>query len=177
MIDHLAELKAAGVDSIKIEGRMKSLYYTAVVTRAYRKHLDALENPAPPSASELTLYRDDLFHVSHREYCTGFYFGRGEVERPTEAEYQEHHVFLGIIGREASPGVYEIDIRNQIRAGETIEYIGPGLSLARDSAYTLLDENGEPLPKADHGHSVRIRPSVPVQPGYIVRHPRSALPD
>jgi putative protease len=173
MIDHLAELKAAGVDAVKIEGRMKSLYYTAVVTRAYRRGLEALENPAAaPSAEELAAYREDLFRVSHREYCTGFYFGRGEVQRPTEAEYQEHHVFLGIIGREVQPGVYEMDLRNQIRAGGVIEYIGPGLPFAADSGYTLLDENGAPLEKADHGHRVFLRPGVPVEPGYIIRQAR-----
>jgi putative protease len=174
MIDHLAELKAAGVDAIKIEGRMKSLYYTAVVTRAYRKHLNALENPAaPPSAGELAAYREDLFRVSHREYCSGFYFGRGEVQRPTEAEYQEHHVFLGTIGREVSPGVYEMDLRNQLCAGGTIEYIGPNLPSAPDSGYSLFGEDGLPCGKADHGHAVRIRPGIPVAPGYIIRSARA----
>ena len=168
MIDHLAAIKDAGVDAIKIEGRMKSLYYTAVVTRAYRKHLDALQGQSIP-VEDLAAYRDDLFKVSHREYCTGFYFGRGEVMRPTEAEYQEHHVFLGILGAETSPGEYALDIRNQIHAGETIEYIGPALPCAADKAYTLLGEDGDTLAKADHGHSVRIRPGIPVQSGYIIR--------
>ncbi|MCL1818850.1 MAG: U32 family peptidase C-terminal domain-containing protein [Spirochaetaceae bacterium] len=171
MIDHLPAIKAAGIDAIKIEGRMKSLYYTAVVTRAYRKHLDALEGrPVPPE--DLAAYREDLFKVSHREYCTGFYFSRGEVERPTEAEYQEHHVFLGTIGAETSPGVYALDIRNQIHAGGTIEYIGPGLPCAADSAYTLIGEDNETLAKADHGHNVRLRPGIPVQNGYILRRVR-----
>jgi putative protease len=172
MIDHLADIRAAGIDSVKIEGRMKSLYYTAVVTRAYRKHLDALEGRAEIRPEDLALYREDLFKVSHREYCTGFYFGKTEAARPTEAEYLEHHVFLGIIGREVQPGVYEMDIRNQIPAGAEIEYIGPGLPRAADSGYTLLGEEGEVLEKADHGHNVRIRPAVPVMPGYIVRRPR-----
>jgi putative protease len=172
MIDHLAEIRAAGLDSVKIEGRMKSLYYTAVVTRAYRKHLDALEGRADIRPEDLAAYREDLFRVSHREYCTGFYFGRGEVQRPTEAEYQEHHVFLGIIGRQTQPGVYEMDIRNQISAGAEIEYIGPGLPCAADLRYTLLGEDGETLEKADHGSGVRIRPGIPVRPGYIVRRAR-----
>ncbi|MDR1933766.1 MAG: U32 family peptidase [Spirochaetales bacterium] len=178
MIDHLAKIKTAGIDAVKIEGRMKSLYYTALVTRAYRKHLDALEAGCAGrpdlSAQDLAVYREDLFRVSHREYCTGFYFGRGEVQRPTEAEYLEHHVFLGTIGREVSPGVYEMDIRNQIPAGGTIEYTGPSLHCAGDSAYVLLGEDGLPLPKADHGHKARIRPGVPVQPGYIMRRAKTA---
>lgn len=177
MIDHLADLKAAGVDAVKIEGRMKSLYYTAVVTRAYRKHLDALETTGAdrpcPGPRELAACREDLFRVSHREYCTGFYFGRGEVQRPTEAEYQEHHVFLGIIGREVSPGLYAVDVRNQIRAGGAIEYIGPSLPRAVDSGYTLSGEDGTPLEKADHGQAVFIQPDIAVEPGCIIRLPRA----
>jgi putative protease len=167
MIDHLGELKAAGVDSIKIEGRMKSLYYTAVVTRAYRKQLDLLEKKSDGLA--LAEYRSDLFHVSHREYCTGFYFGKSEVEHPTEKNYLRSHIFLGIIGRQVSDGVYELDIRNQIVTGQPIEYIGPDMPCVEDSTFELMDQNGGPLQKADHEYVVRIKPGVPVQPGYIIR--------
>lgn len=166
MIDHLPAIRAAGVDSVKIEGRMKSLYYTAVVTRAYRKHLDAI---AGGPAADLAGYREDLFNVSHREYCTGFHFGRGEVERPTESSYHQHHVFLGTVGRESAPGVYLLDLRNQILAGQEIEYIGPDLPYVRDNSFTLLDEEGSPLAKADHGHTVRLKPGRPVREGYILR--------
>ncbi|GHU67978.1 peptidase U32 [Spirochaetia bacterium] len=167
MIDHLGELKSAGVDSIKIEGRMKSLYYTAVVTRAYRKQLDALcANSAKDDTAD---YRRDLFQVSHREYCTGFYFGKSEVERPTDKDYLSGHAFLGIIGLEVSDGIYELDIRNQIASGQPIEYIGPDLPYTKDSAFELLDEKGVSIKKADHEHMVRIKPGVPVQPGYIIR--------
>ena len=149
---------------------MKSLYYTAVVTRAYRKHLDALSGTAPADLAE---YRDDLFKVSHREYCTGFFFGRGEIDRPTESDYREHHVFLGTVGRETRPGVYALDIRNRITAGSPVEYIGPDLLRARDEAFTLLDESGRPLDKADHGHTVFLKPGLPVREGFILRRPRS----
>jgi putative protease len=168
MIDHLGELKSAGVDSIKIEGRMKSLYYTAVVTRAYRKQLDAL-CPCAATGDDPAAYRTDLFHVSHREYCTGFYFGKSEVERPTETDYLMGHVFLGIIGPQVSDGIYELDIRNQIAIGQTIEYIGPDLPYIEDSTFELIDENGNSLKKADHEHIICIKPGVSVQPGYIIR--------
>jgi putative protease len=169
MIDHLGELKSAGVDSVKIEGRMKSLYYTAVVTRAYRKHLDALDGKLAVSANDLAAYRADLFQVSHREYCTGFYFGRDEVEHPTEIDYQMNHVFLGIIGKQVSDGVYELDIRNQIAVVMAIQYIGPDEPFMLDLNFTLLDESGTSIQKADHEYTIRIKPSVRVQPGYIIR--------
>jgi putative protease len=126
--------------------------------------LDALCTGDDPAA-----YRADLFHVSHREYCTGFYFGRNEVERPTEIDYLTSHIFLGIIGPQVSDGLYELDIRNQIAAGQTIEYIGPDLPFIEDSTFELMDENGGFVKKADHEHVIRIKPGVPVQPGYIIR--------
>ncbi|HBG66031.1 MAG TPA: peptidase U32 [Treponema sp.] len=79
MIDHLAQLKSAGVDSLKIEGRMKSVYYVAIVTSAYRKALDALEGTI--SAEEAAPFREELFNVSHRPFSTGFYFGREEADK------------------------------------------------------------------------------------------------
>ncbi len=78
MIDHLAELKKAGVDSLKIEGRMKSVYYVAMITRAYRKALDALDGKI--SAGESRPFIDELYKVSHRPYATGFYFSRDDAD-------------------------------------------------------------------------------------------------
>ena len=79
MIDHLAEFKKAGVDSLKIEGRMKSIYYVAQITRAYRKALDALDGKL--TAEEAQPFIDELYNVSHRPYGTGFYFGRTEADK------------------------------------------------------------------------------------------------
>ena len=78
MIDHLADLKKAGVDSLKIEGRMKSIYYVALITRAYRKALDALENKI--SEEDARPFVDELYKVSHRPYGTGFYYNKAEAD-------------------------------------------------------------------------------------------------
>ncbi len=166
MIDHLDRIRETGVDAIKIEGRMKSLYYTAIVTRAYRKHLDALAgNPV----ADLELYRQDVFRVSHREYCTGFYFGKSEVEKPAGTLYKEHHVFLGTIGDMHLNGTYELDLRNRIETGQPIEYIGPSVPFLKDDAFTLLDIEGNPIQAASHGQKVYLKPGIPVEPGYIIR--------
>ena len=78
MIDHLAELKKAGVDSLKIEGRMKSAYYVAMITRAYRKALDALDGKI--SGEQAKPFIDELYKVSHRPFATGFYFNRADAD-------------------------------------------------------------------------------------------------
>ena len=97
MIDHVKELEDAGLSSLKIEGRMKSVYYVAVVTRAYRKALD--------NAPDLDSYKRDIFDVSHREYTTGFFFSdrpieerKDDVSRPTSYGYERNYTFLGTIG-------------------------------------------------------------------------------
>lgn len=78
MIDHLAELKKAGVDSLKIEGRMKSAYYVAMITRAYRKALDALDGKI--AEKEAKPFVDELYKVSHRPFATGFYFNKADAD-------------------------------------------------------------------------------------------------
>ncbi len=98
MIDHLAEMKAAGVDSLKIEGRMKSLYYAAVVTRAYRKRLDALEGRC--AESEAAPFVKELRNVAHREFSTGFYFSKDDANRTTGGETASPYLLAGTIGKE-----------------------------------------------------------------------------
>ena len=79
MIDHLADFKKAGVDSLKIEGRMKSVYYVALITQAYRKALDELEGVIPKGASKA--YIKELYNVSHRPFSTGFYYNRADADK------------------------------------------------------------------------------------------------
>lgn len=170
MIDHLRELRDAGVDSLKIEGRMKSLYYTAMVTRAYRKALDHMEDPGSVTAREAADYRDELFKVSHREYSTGFFFDKEEIEAPTEKAYQRSYTLLGTVGPPVSDhGEWKLEVNNKIRSGEEIEFVGPDILYAADKDFVLIDEEGEICSEADHGKVYTLRPSVPVKEGYIIR--------
>lgn len=168
MINHLPQLKDAGVDSLKIEGRMKSLYYTAIVTRAYRKGLDALEGKFHGNLQE---YREELFKVSHREFSTGFYFGKNEIEQTTTKSYQRSHLFLGVVGEEISPGRFEVEVKNKIYASDKIEIIGPDILFRRGDSHIFRDPQGRPAAEADHGKVYTFESSLPVKPGYILRKP------
>ena len=166
MIGHLKELKDAGVDSIKIEGRMKSIYYTAVITRAYRKQLDYIdgiseEDPKP--------YVDEIFKVSHREFSTGFYYGRDEIEMPTFKSYMSEAQFLGSIDEKVEEGLYRLDVKNQILSSYNIEYIGPDLLYLQDEGFTLLDEDMQVVPKTDHGKIAYLKTDKKLKKGYIIR--------
>ena len=98
MINHLADMKAAGLDSLKIEGRMKSTYYVAMVTRAYRKALDALEGKI--SAEEAAPFIAELENVSHRESTTGFYYKKTDADKTTSGASDSKYQLAAQIGKE-----------------------------------------------------------------------------
>ncbi len=170
MIDHLDAMKKAGVDSLKIEGRMKSLYYTALVTRAYRKRIDAVEGKI--SDAEAEPFVAELYNAAHREFGTGFYFSKDDANKTTRGETKSPYMLAGTIGRkiEGTEGDFEFISMNKIEAGVPLEYIGPDLCSIEDSTYTLLDpETREARSWVCHGHPCILRTSKPVGERYIVR--------
>ncbi|MBN1799203.1 MAG: U32 family peptidase C-terminal domain-containing protein [Spirochaetales bacterium] len=166
MVHHLKSLSDAGVDAIKIEGRMKSVYYTAIVTRAYRKALDKL---LKKSDEDITAYIAELDKVSHREFWTGFFFEKQEIQKPTLTSYIRSYAFLGTVGEQSRPGQYKLYVKNQIRADDTIEYIGYDVCFIKDNKFLILDENREPVEKADHGKEYYLKTAKKIKPGYIIR--------
>ncbi|NCN04393.1 MAG: U32 family peptidase [Spirochaetales bacterium] len=167
MIDYLQDFAKAGVDSIKIEGRMKSLYYTALVTRAYRwgmDHIDAdpVENP----------YRIDLYEVSHREYNTGFYFDRSSVNIGTmDTAYQRSHLFLGSIEGQKETGAYLVGVKNSFSDQDTIEVLGPSLPATSlfPGDFSLLNSSGDPTPRIGSERGGYLVCSQPLETGFLLR--------
>lgn len=171
MIDYMQDLYDAGVDSVKIEGRMKSLYYAAMVTRAYRKEIDRVSGADSnlTSANDTRPFREELYKVSHREFSTGFYFGSEEISKPNEISYARSHMFLGTIGAELSPGRHILHVKNQIRRDDILEYIGPNILFISESDFVIYNRDGEAVEQADHGKYYEIQSSAEISEGYIVR--------
>lgn len=170
MIDHLDAMKKAGVDSLKIEGRMKSIYYTALVTRAYRKRIDAIEGRI--SEAEAEPYVGELYNAAHREFGTGFYFSKDDANKTTRGETKSPCTLAGTIGKKiaGTEGDYEFISMNKIDSGIPLEYIGPDLCSISDTDYVLLDpETGEERAWVCHGHPCIIRTAKPVRERFIVR--------
>ncbi len=173
MIDYLADMKRAGVDSLKIEGRMKSLYYTALVTRAYRKQIDSVEGRI--SAEEAKPFVDELYNAAHREFGTGFYFSKDDANKTTRGETTSPYMLAGTIGKKADNNAdgtadWEFISMNKIDSGVPLEYIGPDLCSIADTDYTLIDpETGEARDWVCHGHPCILRTSAPVSERFIVR--------
>jgi putative protease len=171
MIDHLQDLEDAGVDSCKIEGRMKSIYYVAVVTRAYRKALDAQKGAQVP---DLERFIEELDRVSHREYSTGFFFDKDEIEIPARTSYVRTHLLMGSFEEHLADHRYVLNVKNRITVGEPLECIGPDEPGIQLDTYRIYDTSGTPVEYADHRDQYVIETDAPVGEGYILRKPWSA---
>ena len=146
MGEHLQELLDAGVDSLKIEGRNKSAYYVAVVTNAYRAALDAAMAGKP--APEWAL--DEVVQVSHREYCTGFFYGRENAcQRYADSSYVRNCDVVAVVNRWENGRLY-LTQRNRFFAGDTLEIVSPGQPPVTVTAQGLQNEDGESIETANH---------------------------
>lgn len=136
-IDHLKELMEAGIDCIKIEGRAKSPYYAAIVSGAYRHCIDdvfAGNDPDP-------IWRDEVEHVSHRVYSTGFYFGfPGQYTE--NSRYIRDWQICAIVESCDKTGLAVCSLRNKFREGDILEAVGPDLRPFQIQAMGMKDENG-----------------------------------
>lgn len=127
LLEHIPAIVSTGVHSLKIEGRMKGINYVASVLRVYRKALDEyLSNPDAWSCRSEWL--GELAKLSHRGYTTGFLFGQPKnVGQEYESAYIRSHDFVGVVDEILSDGAIVITVRNQIKNGDMIEFIGPGM--------------------------------------------------
>lgn len=121
MIDHLGELADAGVTSFKIEGRMKTAYYTAAVTNAYRRAIDRLEAGLEPDST----LKEELAKAANREFTTGFYFGPVQQgQRYESSKCRQSHEFSAVVL--SSDGEYlTLEQRNRFRVGDVLEVLSP----------------------------------------------------
>lgn len=167
MIDHIAEIHAAGIDAVKIEGRMKSAYYAAVVTRAYRKEIDRVLEGR--EREPVQAFIDELYQVSHREFSTGFYFDEPQQVVPTRESYVQSYRYMGRIGKESEPGRFSVDVKNSFSRGDEIEYLGPDIARIVDREFELFGPEGEPVERLSHQSGGTMVTAAPIQEGYLVR--------
>ncbi len=175
MLAHIAALEASGISSYKLEGRVKSAYYTAVVTNAYRIALDRYRADPAAYVTDPLLERE-LDSVSHREYGTGFYFTppHEDANTVTRHGYIREKAYLAtVLSAEEQPdGTWEALLieRNKLVAGERVEMISPGKVGRAFTADTLRDESGVPIESAPHpGMKFRLRIPFPAYEGDILR--------
>lgn len=145
MIDHLPDLIAAGVDSVKIEGRAKSAYYAAIVTGAYRHCIDDVLAGRPLDP----VWRAEVEKVSHRHYSTGFFYGQpGQFTQ--DARYiRDWQVVAEVVSCDQT-GLATASLRNKFAQGDAIELVGPDVRPVAFTAPMMADETGAPLEEPRH---------------------------
>ncbi len=165
MIDHLAELAEAGVDCIKVEGRAKSAYYAAIITGAYRHALDAVAAGEPVDP----VWRDEVEHVSHRRYSTGFFFGQ-PGQYTESSRYIRDWQVCAIVTDCAPDGLATLSLRNKFAAGDEVEIVGPDTRPFSVTVPVMQDADGLPLREPRTPQTVfRMQLPRPVPAMSIVR--------
>lgn len=133
-IDFLDEIAKAGVTSFKIEGRMKSPYYVATVTNAYRQRING--------TADIDTIHNELECASHRPYSTGFYFGALKYDHNNDGLYRQSCKFIGIVLEDEENGRYKVQMRNRFAVGDTLEILSPYSSGKSFNVTSIIDKDG-----------------------------------
>ncbi len=149
MIEHLDKLAEAGVTSFKIEGRAKSSYYVSVITNAYRMAVDILKQ-SPDDYHLPDMIRDEVFKVSHRNYCTGFFFGH-----PNDCQYYENSGYIreydiAAVIEDCHDGMIFATQRNCFSKGDNVEILSPGAGFDTFIIEKMYDNDGNEIENANH---------------------------
>ena len=172
LMPFLAEVIESGVDSLKIEGRMKSVHYAASVTKAYRMAIDAYFD-APETFAVNPVWTEELDKVSHRAYTDGFFHGGppSDAQIYSSSSYTQTSEFVGLaLDYDESTGFALVEQRNHMRVGEEIEIFPPRGEGWRQKLSEMTDEDGEAIEAAPHPQQhVRIRMEKPIEKYAILR--------
>lgn len=152
MIEHIPELVEAGIDSFKIEGRMKTALYVAVVTRTYRQAIDDYLKDEALYRSRMEYYKEEIAKCTYRQFTTGFFFGKPDHDTQIydNNTYIKAYTYLGLIDDRREDGFYGLEQRNKFSVGETIEVMKPDGRNEEVTVRAMTDEEGLPLESCPH---------------------------
>lgn len=156
MVGHIPELIQAGIDSFKVEGRMKTALYIAVVARTYRKAIDDYMESRELYEKNLPWYLEQISSCTYRQYTTGFFFGAPSAETQIydNSTYVKGYTFLGIINGKNEAGLYRTSQRNKFSVGEQIEVMKRDGRNLNVTVRSIQDENGMQMQSAPHPKQV-----------------------
>lgn len=152
MIEHIPDLIEAGIDSLKVEGRMKTALYVATVARTYRKAIDDyLKDPALYEKN-MDWYRNQISNCTYRQFTTGFFYGKPDHDAQIydSNTYVKEYTYLGIIGERRENGLCAIEQRNKFSVGERIEVMKPDGRNVEVRVSAIFDEEGNAMESAPH---------------------------
>ena len=152
MIEHVPDLINAGIDSLKVEGRMKTALYVATVARTYRKAIDDYQTDPKRYEANMDLYKEEIGKCTYREFTTGFFYGKPDetTQIYDNNTYIKNYTYLGIIGQRDEKGYYSLEQRNKFSVGEQIEVMKPNGENIEVVVKGIYDEDYEPMESAPH---------------------------
>lgn len=172
MIEYIPELLDAGIDSLKIEGRMKTALYVATVARTYRKAIDDFLESEEKYRSNMAWYQEEISKCTYRQFTTGFYFGKPDENTQIydNNTYVKEYTYLGIVGDILEDGSFTCEQRNKFSVGEEIEIMKPDGTNVLVRVEGIWDEFGTPMESAPHPkQSLKVKLSLSPEPYDILR--------
>lgn len=152
MIEHIPELVEAGIDSFKIEGRMKTALYVAVVTRTYRQAIDDYLKDEVLYRSRMDYYKEEIAKCTYRQFTTGFFFGKPDHDTQIydNNTYIKAYTYLGLIREDRGDGFYGLEQRNKFSVGDTIEVMKPDGRDLEVTVQAMTDAEGMMIESCPH---------------------------
>lgn len=156
MIEYIPEIVDAGINSLKIEGRMKTALYVACVARTYRKAIDDFFEDPEKYKANMELYREEISKCTYRQFTTGFYFGKPSEEAQIydSNTYVNEYIYLGIVDEIDDRGMVRIEQRNKFSVGDMIEIMKPDGSNVLTNVLGMEDEEGNAVESCPHPKQV-----------------------
>lgn len=156
MIEYIPEIAGAGIDSLKIEGRMKTALYVACVARTYRKAIDDYFESEEKYRWNMEWYRAEIGKCTYRQFTTGFYFGKPDetTQIYDSSTYVSEYVFLGIVELVDERGYARFEQKNKFCVGDTIELMKPDGRNIPTKVLAMYNEDGEPVESCPHSRQI-----------------------
>ena len=156
MIEHIPEILESGIDSLKIEGRMKTALYVATVARTYRKAIDDCLQSRELYEKNLPWYLEQISNCTYRQFTTGFFYGKPDENTQIydSNTYVKEYTYLGIVGEVTDEGLCRIEQRNKFSVGEEIEIMKPDGENITTKVLQIFNEDGEEQESAPHPKQV-----------------------
>lgn len=152
MIEHIPELFDAGIDSFKIEGRMKTALYVAVVARTYRQAIDDYMKDPELYRSRIPYYQDEISKCTYRQFTTGFFFGKPTHESQIydSNTYVKEYTYLGLVDGKNEAGMYGLEQKNKFSVGDVIEVMKPSGENISVTVAGMMDDEGNAIESCPH---------------------------
>ncbi|MDU3802910.1 peptidase U32 family protein [Paraclostridium bifermentans] len=178
MINYIPQIIESGINSFKIEGRMKTAYYVATTVRAYRMAIDEYIKD-PENWKFNPMWLEELKKGSHRHFSEGFYLGKTSTrdQNYESASYVRNYDFIGVVrGHEEESGLVIVEQRNRMFVGDEIEIIGPYKETMYGKILEMYNKENEPIESAPHAKQiVKMKLDIPVEEHYMLRKPITTI--